>query len=218
MFIRREMMPFFRKIVLLALLFPQPITPFLITDDGVQIQSWKYLDEGQFQLNARVDGLDTTITTTEKLKSGGTGTVYKAIRSNSKVTNIAVKLVDLTKDVIGPSLLTKALSHHNINRVHNGFHWNDGRVNWQVITMDLVNGGDLEDYLLAEEMDLANDQIRSIFLQAAGAIQYAHAHHVYHFHSKPLNIVLEGDGGEIKLVDFDTVYNHTMVYDHRAPS
>ncbi|KAL9087746.1 MAG: hypothetical protein Q9165_006513 [Trypethelium subeluteriae] len=83
--------------------------------------------------------------------------------------------------------------------------------------MELVNGPDLDDVLVEEKKNLTNAEIRDIFVQVLDAIQYAHAHYLYHFHPKPPNIVFVGKGDRVKLVDFDTVTNHLIYDGHRAP-
>ncbi|KAF2239751.1 kinase-like protein [Viridothelium virens] len=212
------MIRFLSKIVLVGSLFLQPI---ISTPPHYTVQSWKYLDDGEknedqnLQLCLQADGRNTTITTLKHIGSGGSGSVYKAKRGNG--TEIALKRVRKADDVITPNLLTKSLSHPNINHVYEGFRWNDTQDNWQVYLMELNAGPDLNNTLIKQKKKLTNAAIRSIFLQVLDAIRYAHAHHLYHFHPKPPNIVFVGEGNWVKLVDFDTVTNHETYGGHRAP-
>lgn len=68
------------------------------------------------------------------------------------------------------------------------------------LAMELVDGGDLEQYLIdhgAASIPLACDWIR----QAACGLQEAHDHHLIHRDVKPSNLLLTRQG-EVKIVDF----------------
>ena len=77
-------------------------------------------------------------------------------------------------------------------------------------TMELVNGGDLADYL-AEHPRLSLSQARPFLEQIAAALDYAHARGLMHRDVKPANVMLTEAGDEIKvkLVDFGLARAHT---------
>ena len=179
------------------------------------VQSWEYLDHGKnFRLQMESNFGQWTITTENRVKSGGTGTVYKARNSQGK--QIALKRVDSIKDTTSPNLLMENISYPYFAQVYDAFRWNDNHIDWQVILMELASGPDLEDYLKTNTM--TNAAIQSVYLQIVDAVRYAHTHHLYNLHCKPPNIVFNENMTRIKLIDFDTITNKKASHVARAPS
>ncbi|VTS02108.1 protein kinase domain-containing protein [Tuwongella immobilis] len=69
------------------------------------------------------------------------------------------------------------------------------------LVMELVGGGDLEQYLYTRNAPLDVPQACEWIRQAAAGLQEAHDHHLIHRDLKPSNLLLSDDG-IIKLVDF----------------
>jgi len=69
------------------------------------------------------------------------------------------------------------------------------------LVMELVSGGDLEQYLYTRNAPLDVPQACEWIRQAAAGLQEAHDHHLIHRDLKPSNLLLTEDE-QIKLVDF----------------
>src|SRR5690606_38907434 len=67
--------------------------------------------------------------------------------------------------------------------------------------MELVAGGDLEDYVYRRQAPLPVEQACELVRQAACGLQAAHDHHLIHRDLKPSNMLLT-EQGQVKLVDF----------------
>ncbi|MBU6452570.1 MAG: serine/threonine protein kinase [Cyanobacteria bacterium REEB67] len=102
------------------------------------------------------------------------------------------------------------LNHPGIVRIHNmGIH----KQEFPYYVMDLLSGQTL-DLLIAKEGGLSVDRCLGLFIQAADALDSAHANGIVHRHIKPANMMLEtgptsglsstqkNDSERLKIVDF----------------
>jgi serine/threonine protein kinase len=138
------------------------------------------------------------------LGRGGMGEVYRA---ENRVTGRQVALKVITREATrGPEFVERFrqearvmsdLDHPGIVRVHHA-----GEANGRYyLTMDLVEGGTLEEVWSAEcgvrsnaadpAAKLSEEQIRDIALQICDALAYAHEKGIVHRDLKPANILLE---------------------------
>jgi eukaryotic-like serine/threonine-protein kinase len=69
------------------------------------------------------------------------------------------------------------------------------------IAMEFLKGQDLTKYTKADRL-LPVDKVLNIVIQAAEALDYAHAENVVHRDIKPANIMYEADSESVKLTDF----------------
>jgi molecular chaperone DnaK len=93
--------------------------------------------------------------------------------------------------------ITAKLQHHGITVVHDvGTH--EGQ---PFIVMELLHGRDLAAVLRESPKGLPVDTAVSHVIQAAEALQVAHAKHVVHRDLKPANLFLQSNG-ELKICDF----------------
>jgi serine/threonine-protein kinase len=85
------------------------------------------------------------------------------------------------------------------------------------LVLELVSGGDLEDYVL-EHGPLPVAQACDWARQAAAGLQEAHDNHLVHRDVKPSNL-LRTEQGQVKLVDFGLVRQFaSQITDRRVPS
>lgn len=69
------------------------------------------------------------------------------------------------------------------------------------IIMDLMEGGDLENYLAENGRPYLIDTIQEIGAQIVAGIKYLHDNDIIHQDLKPQNILFNGEFTQIKLID-----------------
>ncbi len=130
-----------------------------------------------------------------KLGEGGASEVWKAAAGDGSWVALKLYRGPMRDTVIGEGSLLQSLQHPNIARV----------LDWQpdaqppYIALELVEAGDLRDYLSSRGMPL-HDVLR-VARQIAEALRYAHGLRAVHGDLKPANILLRTDGS-IVLADF----------------
>jgi tetratricopeptide (TPR) repeat protein/predicted Ser/Thr protein kinase len=135
-----------------------------------------------------------------ELGRGGMGVVYLA-RDTRLERDVAIKVLRTTSEEEAAKLELEAkasatLNHPNIVTVYDFEAGFDG----YFIAMELVRGTPL-DKLCKSSPERIRSQLRSLLIQLATALSYAHNHHVIHRDLKPANILLT-DHGDVKILDF----------------
>lgn len=136
----------------------------------------------------------------EVLGKGGTGTVYRARRTEDGQL-VALKVLPLDTDVTRrkrfevEASLGAVLDHPDIIHIYGtGV---QGEVGW--IAMELLDGFELA-LAMKEDTFGVDDRIR-VLMRVALALHFAHQQDVVHRDVKPSNIFLTRDGG-VRLLDF----------------
>ncbi len=135
---------------------------------------------------------------------GGMGVVYEAHRADLQFTKrVAVKMI--SRGMNTDSILQRfrrerqimaRLEHRNIAAMFDGAATEQGQ---PYFVMELVSGAPIDEYANSHALDIP---VRlQLFLQACGAVQYAHRNLVVHRDLKPGNILV-ADDGTVKLLDF----------------
>ena len=142
-----------------------------------------------------------------RLGTGGMGDVYRAVRADEAYQrHVALKLLrDLLRDQDASFFLAQFrnerqilanLQHPNIARLFDGGATEDGV---PYFVMELIEGQPINDYCDQRRLSIANRL--QLFLQIAGAVQYAHQRLIVHRDIKPANILVKADGVPV-LLDF----------------
>ncbi|MCA9882085.1 MAG: protein kinase, partial [Anaerolineae bacterium] len=139
---------------------------------------------------------------------GGMGAVYRGYQP-SLDRDVAIKVLspELTEDgqyierFNREALVVARLEHAHIVPIHEY-----GTVdNISYVVMRLLTGGSLQDrlrYLQQNDLALPSaDEVVSVLRQLAGALDYAHQHHIIHRDIKPSNVMFDSAGTAF-LVDF----------------
>ncbi|KAL0956927.1 hypothetical protein HGRIS_003031 [Hohenbuehelia grisea] len=96
--------------------------------------------------------------------------------------------------------IMEKLKHQNICEMKEVFFENNGDIN---LVLELVEGGDLLDYILRSDVGLAEDAAKHLTYQMCDALAYIHDQGVAHRDLKPENILLTKDTPpRIKVADF----------------
>lgn len=135
---------------------------------------------------------------------GGMGAVFEGIHENVDVEKrVAVKTLargmntdELLRRFRRERRILSRLEHRNIAALYDGGATSTGV---PYFVMELVSGEPIVEYAASHELDVL--QRLGLFLQACGAVQYAHGQLVVHRDLKPSNILVAGDG-TVKLLDF----------------
>ncbi len=142
------------------------------------------------------------------LGHGGMGAVYRGLQMPLS-RPVAIKILrkglgekfDYEERFRREAYAMAALTHPNIVRV---FDFGDAGPNYLFISMELVEGGDLFDFIHQGQMtpELALKMIPQI----CDGLQFAHEHGIVHRDIKPANIMLTSDD-RVKIMDFGLAKN-----------
>ena len=145
----------------------------------------------------------------EELGKGGMGTVYLAEHRLMK-RRVAIKVVPVDEECpagiklrfFSEMRLLAELSHPNVVFALDAGEVpaERGRPPLVYLVMELVDGGDLEQYTMKHGL-LGVNEACSIIRQAAAGLQAAHDRHLVHRDLKPSNLLLTSSR-QVKLVDF----------------
>ena len=138
------------------------------------------------------------------LGTGGMGSVWLAERSDGLIKRkVAVKLPHVARETAGLAERMKrernilaTLQHPNIGRLYDAGVASDGR---PYLALEFIEGDPIDRYCAVHGLD--RRQCIALFVQAARAVAYAHAHLVIHRDIKPSNILVDNDGA-VHLLDF----------------
>ena len=149
-----------------------------------------------------------------KLGSGNFATVYRctkkdvtrkfdekdakaaAVWEDKAVTDVAIKVIDKNKvedmnDVKREIEIMEKLDHPNIVKLYELFHDDKASKNGKIyLVMQLVNGGELFDAIVADEK-FTEQKAARIMKELCGALAYMHEQKVVHRDLKPENILLQ---------------------------
>lgn len=170
--------------------------------DKARLEVNKALANNKIILNRRFV-LDKIIGT------GGMGTVYKArdlrkVEANDSNPNVAIKVLneafqnhpDAFKTLQREASKSNVLGHPNIVSVHDFDR--DGPICY--MTMELLEGQDLERLIKHNQQGLEVDKALDIITGFCSALSYAHQKDIIHSDLKPGNLYVTEDG--IKVLDF----------------
>src|SRR5437868_10434891 len=139
---------------------------------------------------------------TDKIGSGGQGTVYKA--RDTKLNRIAVIKVlppELTKKTANfkrferEAQLCSQLDHPNICTIYD-FHEADGLF---YIAMQYVDGKNVRQLVAGRPLEIRS--ALSIAIQVTDALAYAHSKNIIHRDIKAGNVMVSASG-QVKILDF----------------
>lgn len=138
------------------------------------------------------------------LGTGGMGSVWLAERSDGLIKRkVALKLPHFARETAGLAErmnrernILATLQHPNIARLYDAGVASDGR---PYLALEFVEGEPIDRYCAVHGLD--RRACISLFVQAARAVSYAHAHLVIHRDLKPSNILVDNDG-VVHLLDF----------------
>lgn len=157
--------------------------------------------------------LDNTYLLLEEIGRGGFGAVYRAVRLGLEGSGaVAIKLLNNNRNTpVGEAIrfqreatFLSQLMHPGIVTVHELGEETDT----YYIVMEFVAGSNLREFVTSRGGKLGLNEVLSILIQAAEALEYVHAHGIIHRDIKPHNILIceHNDGVEkrtqAKLVDF----------------
>ena len=139
----------------------------------------------------------------QRLGRGGMSVVYEADElamgrrvalkmMSHRLVNDAVALQSFQREAD----LIETFSHPHIIRMYGRFE----AFRTYFIILEFAEGESLDD-AIRRRGALPEAEVRKILAQLAGALAYAHAHHVLHRDLKPSNIMLDASGN-VKLMDF----------------
>lgn len=135
---------------------------------------------------------------------GGMGSVYEAVREDDAFhKRVAIKLVRATpvSEALGERFrrerqILAGLEHPNIARILDGGTTEEGL---PFFVMEYADGERIDRY--AERNRLGVEARLDLFLDVAGAVQFAHRNLIVHRDIKPANIIVTVEG-QPKLLDF----------------
>ena len=191
-------------------------TPTTLLDDAAA------RGEGELPLPTRASVQRTSVVVGDVLQArfhlveligeGGMSRVYKAVdlrrvEAGSQDPHIAVKVLTLPFNEYFGSIAAlqseahklQSLTHPNIVRVFDCDR--DGEVVF--MTMEYLVGARLlaGHPSQAPDTEIGQPTAHSIIMAVAGALEYAHRHHIVHGDLKPGNVIVT-DQGEVKVIDF----------------
>jgi serine/threonine protein kinase len=146
----------------------------------------------------------------QELGRGGVGRVYRALDLRRKEANdrepfVALKLIDRKSTSVPEAMMllqreakkAQSLSHPSIVRTFDFDR--DGDVLF--ITMELLDGVTLEEYLNKNPDGAPLEMVQRILSQVSSALDFAHSEGILHSDLKPSNIFLLRNG-RTKVIDF----------------
>ncbi len=141
---------------------------------------------------------------TEPVGSGGSGTVWRAERTDGQYEGeVAIKLVDTSAastDALArfgdEARVLARLTHPNIARLLDAGFDASGR---PYLVLEFVEGEKIDDYCNARTLGI-RERIR-LFVDVLQAVGHAHANLVVHRDIKPSNVMVD-TAGNVKLLDF----------------
>ena len=144
---------------------------------------------------------------TERIGSGGFGTVYKGVRSETFEKNVAIKIIRADRAASDEALrrfeverqVLAELEHEGIARLLDGGCTDHGL---PYIVMEYLDGKSITDYCDQNHATI-DDRLR-LFVRVCQAASHAHRFGVVHRDLKPENIMVTSEGTP-KLVDFGIV-------------
>jgi len=135
---------------------------------------------------------------------GGMGTVYSATDMELEEV-VAIKVFQqVVQNKKGlerfrrEMKLSRKLIHPNVVRIYEFGTWRGARY----ITMELLTGLDLEDYMQAKGGTLPTSQALSLMMQCCDGLVAAHKQGVVHRDIKPQNLFVVEGGKRLKIMDF----------------
>jgi eukaryotic-like serine/threonine-protein kinase len=135
---------------------------------------------------------------------GGMATVFEAERADGAFeTSVAIKILrgidtgDVGRRFQAERQILSSLAHPNIARLLDGGTTTEGR---PFLVMELVEGEPITSW--ADRRGLTTSDRLELFAQVAEAVLFAHSHLVVHRDIKPSNVLVSGDDGTVKLLDF----------------
>jgi WD40 repeat protein/tRNA A-37 threonylcarbamoyl transferase component Bud32 len=174
-------------------------------DSDAQVSPFQLSGDSLFESTANSPEFDASYEILEEIGRGGMGVVYKARQVALKrlVALKMVRAVDATNQELLARFRSEAravasLRHPNIVQVHD-FGEHDGL---PFLAMELIEGGTLAARLHGNPWPAR--EAATLMIKLAGAVQFAHDHHVVHRDLKPANVLVVSDqeGLEVKITDF----------------
>jgi serine/threonine-protein kinase len=139
----------------------------------------------------------------DQIGSGGTSSVYLAVRDDEYHQRVSIKVLRIGLDEIGHEQrfrkerqILAGLDHPNISKLLDGGTTDHGA---PYLVMEYIDGLPIDSY--CEENRMGLRARLELFLKILAAVQYAHQNLVVHRDLKPSNILVRHDG-EPKLLDF----------------
>lgn len=141
---------------------------------------------------------------------GGVAIVYAGVHPQLQRT-VAVKMLShslvydrefASRFRLEASIIAQ-LEHENIVRVYDC----ESAYATEFIVMEMLPGSDLQEYLHLQG-PLSEQEVRSIVVQLASALDYAHRQGIVHRDIKPENIIID-PGRPVKLTDFGLAWSVT---------
>eukprot|EP01084_Bolivina_argentea_P157693 274776_1 len=138
-----------------------------------------------------------------KIGSGTYGSVYKAENMETKAI-VAIKKIYIDEDDEGlPSTaireigILKSMDHKNIVKLNETIYFNENLY----LVFEFFDG-DLKKYFNKYRHKICSNEIKHYLHQMLSAIEYCHAHRIYHRDLKPQNILIKEATKQIQLADF----------------
>jgi len=168
------------------------------------------------------EGDQFEIETDKVLGVGGQGTVYLCHRQSDPGTKYAVKTIPIWRLLMDPSaeskireirketdVLTRIQGHPNVCACigcYDAFRPGTSEAQYIMIVMELIQGGELAEYVKGKGQGLAEDIVRSVIKQTADGLKFIHDQKVVHRDLKAENILVCGSeltaSTQVKLIDF----------------
>jgi serine/threonine protein kinase len=152
------------------------------------------------------------------IAKGGMGEVYEAADCLLQGARVAVKTIlpqmahdpDLQQRFESEVLLARRVNHSNLCPIYDIFHCHQPPPSFLFLTMKLLTGETLA-ARLRRTASISTREGFAIFKQMAAGLAAIHAAGIVHGDIKPNNIMLDGDGFDVRLsiTDFGLARAHT---------